>query len=123
MENGRILNLNKLPKNKLRKIYVAGLMASYHHVIDNKIYPSWSRTPSTKSFTEVLDGALENKRAHWTIIYRDMGSITGGIEKVYWDFGVCYENKEGNDDFIWISVNPIEAMKIINLFKLTIDRF
>lgn len=120
----RILNLKKIPKNKLRKIYVAALMASYHHTIDIKIYPSWSRTPSTKSFSEVLDGALEiSKSSHWTIIYRDINALTEGNEKSYWEFGVCYENKEDNTDFIWIYVESTKAEKIFELFKLQIDKF
>ncbi len=93
-------------KNK-RDLYKIALMNAYEFWVDElDCTKSISRQRIDKSFLEVMDICLNDKQAHWTILFRDK---VDGFDEAHWEFGVCGGSPS---QFIWIKIRPDLADKI-----------
>lgn len=115
MKHGKII----VPKDKevRRQLYIEALQNSYIHWIDALKKGKTARERTDRSFIEVLEVGLNERAAHWTILFRDK---LDEYEDAHWEFGVSTKVR-ADDEFIWISVRIELAEKIFSRFGLEIQ--
>jgi hypothetical protein len=117
--------IENLPSNP-KEIFDYALGKSYNFWVDEKgtIKNSdiWRRQPSDLSYEEAFSIIQKNK-PHWVVSFRNVSHISNKDED-YWEFGGCnIASNDYGEVFIWIIVEPSEAIKIFEKFNLKIHEY
>lgn len=115
--------VTNIPENPL-EILEEALKVSFRDWIDekgSKKHPSvWKRQKSDLTFKQAFD-IIQNSKPHWVFSFRNMSTLTSGLEKDYWDFGgTNIGNNDYGEVYIWIHLTVEEAEKIFKKHKLKI---
>ena len=110
MKNETQINLRDRSPDDLRAIYTDALLASYYHRCDF-FDPAncYNRSRSDKSFTEILELCLSERKSLFTIIYRAVDTQ----DFPHWEFSPGNRNW-----YINIEVRPELADRIFEKYKL-----
>lgn len=121
-KHANIKNLSSNPK----EIFDYALSKSYDFWVDEKgteDHPGvFQRRPSKLTYEEAFDIIQANK-PHWVVSFRNISHISNK-ENDYWEFGGCNIGRNDYGEvFIWIIVEPEEAIKIFEKFNLEVNEY
>jgi hypothetical protein len=117
--------ITNLPANP-KEIFDYALSKSYDFWVDEKGTSEnpgiFQRKPSNLSYEEAFSIIQANK-PHWVVSFRNVNHISIK-ERDYWEFGGCNIGRNDYGEvFIWIIVEPEEALKIFEKFNLEINEY
>lgn len=104
-------------KYKIYQLFREFLGCSYFHSIE-EIKNNWTRERSYTSFNECFKYINEHKSPYYTLIYRDMTSLSNGKEQSYWELGACNNGSVEKNYFIFINVSEEEGNRLIKKWKI-----
>lgn len=117
--------IENLPSDP-REIFDYALSKSYDFWVDEKGTSDnpgiFQRKPSKLSYEEAYT-IIQSNKSHWVVSFRNVNHISIK-ERDYWEFGGCNIGRNDYGEvFIWIIVEPEEALKIFEKFNLKVNEY